>query len=295
MHPAFGLRLRSGIPLPELDVEPDAPGDVRPEIRIERRTGEVDGPDGWSTTDRASVYVHTSPSGGRARLEVRGDGTGGVLEVFGTDALPAEVVRVLALGPGLAAWGVRAGFAVAHGNTVRIAGVDVLLAGPGGVGKSTLTAVLLGRGAQLVADDIAVLDPGEPPSVRPGFGRLKLWEDAVRHVGRDPDALPRIHPDHTKRGIRVPCVREPRPLGAVVLLERREAGVRAVSGAEAVRALLPHARVPELLRGSAEVTWLGACGALARSVPVWEAGVPGPLDALEGVATAIEAAVGSRG
>lgn len=287
--------MRSRIPFPELDDEPDVPGDLRPEVVVARATAPVTGADGWSLLDDGFVYVHTSPSGLRARLEVRGDASGGALTVSGPDELPAEVVRLLALGPGLAAWGVRAGLAVMHGNTVRIAGADVLLTGPGGVGKSTLTAVLLARGAQLVADDIALLEPGEPPSVRPGFGRLKLWEDALAHVGRDPEGLPRVHPEHTKRGLAVPCVQEARPLRAVLVLGRGELVVRPCTGGEAVRALLPQARVPELLHGPAEVTWLAACGALARSTAVLEVGIPGPLDALESVAATIEAAVGSRG
>jgi hypothetical protein len=55
-------------------------------------------------------------------------------------------------------WAVTRGYAPLHVSVLEIDGVVAVLAGPGGVGKSTLVAQALGRGARAACDNVAVCD-----------------------------------------------------------------------------------------------------------------------------------------
>lgn len=70
-----------------------------------------------------------------------------------------------------------------HGAAVEINGGAVLLLGGSGVGKSSLAAALVGRGARLLADDVApvMLDETGHALIAPVWPELVLWPDAVQH------------------------------------------------------------------------------------------------------------------
>jgi energy-coupling factor transporter ATP-binding protein EcfA2 len=66
-----------------------------------------------------------------------------------------------------------------HASAVCIDGRGVAVLGRSGAGKSTLAACLLGRGHDLIADDVCVLDEMECGiAVSPGVCRLRLSEQA---------------------------------------------------------------------------------------------------------------------
>lgn len=94
------------------------------------------------------------------RVEVRARWTPGTLERGARqvrsrfDALRSQVLLHY---PALWAAGVR-GLAPLHVAVLEIDGVVVMLAGPGGVGKSTLVAQALGSGARGTCDNLAVSD-----------------------------------------------------------------------------------------------------------------------------------------
>lgn len=94
------------------------------------------------------------------RIEVRARWSPGPLERGARqvrrryDALRSQV---LLHHPALWAAGVR-GLAPLHVSVLEIDGVVVMLAGPGGVGKSTLVAQALGAGARATCDNLAACD-----------------------------------------------------------------------------------------------------------------------------------------
>lgn len=192
-----------------------------------------------------------------------------------------DVGRLLVLGTGLALFAHRRGHPVLHGTTVRLGERDVMVCGPSGVGKSSVTAALLERGAELVADDVGILDGRR---VRPGLPRIKLWADTARHAGLDPRALLRVHPDFDKVSVPTPVVTSSQPLHAVVILERGPRLTRPLTGQAALLGLLANHRVPEVLDGPASARWMLAMQALAASVHVLHAGLPGPLETVADVA-----------
>lgn len=191
---------------------------------------------------------------------------------------PVDVLRLLVLGTGMALFLHRRGWPVLHGTTVRWKDHDLMVCGPSGTGKSTFTAALLQRGAVLVADDVGVLEQG---AIRPGLARIKLWADAARWFGHDPAQLDRVHPDFDKVSVPVDHTLERRPLRTLVVLERGEAGVRRLTGQEALLAVLANHRVPEVLTAEESARWMQQVVGLLKDVEVLRVGLPGPLPALE--------------
>lgn len=83
----------------------------------------------------------------------------------------------------------RRGALVVHAAAIAVRGGALVIAGPSGAGKSTLAAALVGRGARLLADDAAVLEPGPPVRVVPVAGGLRLDAHGVARLGLEPAAL----------------------------------------------------------------------------------------------------------
>ena len=72
-----------------------------------------------------------------------------------------------------------------HASAVAHAGAVFAFTGPGGAGKSTLTAALSRHGLPMFCDDTLVLDLADPDRVMclPGHKRLKLRHDAFALTG----------------------------------------------------------------------------------------------------------------
>jgi hypothetical protein len=120
----------------------------------------------WSAAD--TMVIHSVGGSGfselwrcrEGRLEVHARWAPSVLEAGANvlrsrrDALRAQVLLHY---PALW-WAVTRGLAPLHVSVLEIQGVVVVLAGPGGVGKSTLVAQALARGARVVCDNVAACD-----------------------------------------------------------------------------------------------------------------------------------------
>lgn len=73
---------------------------------------------------------------------------------------------------------VRFGKAAIHAAAVGKAGKGVLIAGGGGVGKSTLALACLGRGLDFAGDDYCVAEPGPVPDCHTLYNTAKWSRDA---------------------------------------------------------------------------------------------------------------------
>ena len=119
-----------------------------------------------------------------------------------------------------------------------------------GAGKSATTMAMLRRGHQLVADDISAVSiearqQAAPPSVLPGFPRLKLWSASLQHFGCDPTKFQHLRPGLDKFHVPVPeqFTDKPQPLCAIYILEPGDAPevrVHPLSGLAKLQALRPH-------------------------------------------------------
>lgn len=81
------------------------------------------------------------------------------------------------------------GLAVLHGGAVEIEGRAVAFLGASGLGKSTLTAALAGKGFRFFTDDALalVVDEAASPIAVPGHGSIRLWPDSADQLAaREP-------------------------------------------------------------------------------------------------------------
>ena len=115
-------------------------------------------------------------------------------------------LRTYLLGFGMAMLSLQRGMLPFHCSALKTPeGGAVLIAGESGVGKSTLTAKLLGQGYGFLADDMAVVDPAsvsegkESPVVFPAFPYLKLCRDAVLRQGLSPEKLCKVEETKAKK------------------------------------------------------------------------------------------------
>ena len=170
------------------------------------------------------------------------------------------------------------------------------LAGPAASGKSTLAAVLAALGHQRIADDVCVVDVrgGADCSVLPGSPVLRLWHDALDHLGIAAEGLPRalsekeqIFVDRSER-----FVHELRKLAAVVLLLRRSSSALAIErlhGPDAIGALhrVVHTRRPARALGRDPEIFVALTRLLAAGVTVWRLRVPDDLACLDEAASKV--------
>ncbi len=200
-YTAYGLTIHSEFEIPELAAA-RAVGSVA-DVRI--RYAEVPAvPENGQRTqgiafrlnDQEMVYSKTQCG----RFLVR---NGVDMEVDPDEGVDGRVLRLSLFGPAFGLLLIQRGFLLLHGGAVAFPEGTVLLLGPGGSGKSTLTAELCALGGKLLTDDVVAIDVGHsPPVVMPGVPILKLWPDAVQDA---PEGIwtRTLHPDFDKLGRRM--------------------------------------------------------------------------------------------
>jgi len=237
-----GFRVRSAVPLPE--VLPWSGDDRAPDVTI----------------SCGSAPPLRDPVGQGGPAQVARDGTcrlqfdsiGHFLMAGGREVIVDPVreidspeLHAILLGPVLGVLCHQRRLFPLHAACVRIGDGAIALAGRTGAGKSTLAAALARRGHSLVADDICVvesLDCGRA-LVRPGFPRLKLWNDALQALGMSSDGMARATLGKHKYHFYEPQGFDPSPvaLRGIYFLDRsaatRRQDIRPEHGAHAVTAV----------------------------------------------------------
>lgn len=95
-------------------------------------------------------------------------------------------------------WGLRPhGLQLTHAAAVGEGGAGVLIAGPGGSGKSTSALASLLAGLAFVSDDYCLLEPGDEPRAHALYAMAKIDERSLRLLPRAADLLA---PGRTREG-----------------------------------------------------------------------------------------------
>jgi hypothetical protein len=86
-----------------------------------------------------------------------------------------------------------------HGSSVVYKKKGLIFAGTSGAGKSTLAAALIHQGARLIADDISLISFNNgKPEIVPAFPGMKIWEDSLKQLGKNPGKYRPIREDLKK-------------------------------------------------------------------------------------------------
>ena len=183
-YTAYGLRVRSALPLP-FALLPDTPDD-EPDITV--RLGEA--PATLPAPVGAGVRgVVWEAAPGAFVLNV--DGVARYLVTGGCDVMveprgggDRDMGHFLA-GPVFVALLRQRGVVAFRASAVATEAGAVLFAGGSGVGKSVLLAALVARGHAMLADVATAVAPSEGGRVRalPAFPRIHLWADALDALG----------------------------------------------------------------------------------------------------------------
>lgn len=196
----------------------------------------------------------TIPDAGRFLLAAPGR-----LEVAPKPGVDPEVLAAFLVASGLPMLLWQRGGILLHASGIELGGKAIAIAGPSGVGKSTLARALLERGGRLIGDDTLWLANAEAPALAAGLngGQFLRSGNEIRF-----NSLP---PDRQAKATE---------LRAVVVLSREPAAPVRLGPVEAVQALLRQRHRPAIatMQGR-DRAGLEHCTRLAATVPIFQLGL----------------------
>jgi len=219
-YQAFGLCWHSPqLPLPELPAGGDGPlVEISP-----------DDPQHWPALPAGrhdTPFVQMAPGelqltlAGIGRFRVRGGES--ISWWREHEGVSDQDICTFLLGSAVGALLIQRGLLVLHGNALEKNGQAIVCLGHSGAGKSTLAYALMLQGWRLLADDLVAVSPDG--LVLPGIPRIKLWHDAAKAFGLDPEQLPPIRQGMHKyllMGKALQRADHPVPLKALYLIHQR--------------------------------------------------------------------------
>ena len=269
---AYGLRVRSAIPLP-FDPWPDTDA-VEPDVTVRLGAIPADLPAGPGNVTRRAFWqarpgAFLMEVGEIARYLVAGGRDVFVEPLGGSDD---DVAVFFASSPFTALLQQRSVLTL-HAAAVKDQAGAVLLLGRAGVGKSSLAAALGERGYPLLADDVTGVVPAADggPVALPAFSRHRLWAHTLDEMGWRDRVQRRVRADVDKYWLPAQlAATEPLPVcAAIVLAEGDHFGLEPVPPDSAFWLLCSYThRRPMMAALGQRRAHFQAAVALARRVPV---------------------------
>jgi hypothetical protein len=218
MYSAYGLRIKSFMPLPELLLTAESEWDISIDI----------GSTGCIPVEALSKqwYLKITPTQAVVYLPdlVTFRVCEGVRILI--DAAPnadEAIIRSYLVGMVMGILLYQRGRVVLHASAVEVEGSAVAFMGNSGQGKSSLAAALQSHGHRLCNDDVTPVNlDGDVAIAYPGFPQLKLTSESAAALGYNPDSLFELNALEEKRGYRVrdTFTQTPIPLQCVYVLEQ---------------------------------------------------------------------------
>lgn len=297
-YAAFGLRVRSPVPLPYRPLAESA-GEPDVTIRWGTTPPSLDNPVGtnpkgiWQTAP--GVMLFRMPASANFLV------TNGNAILVQPQAGSEQEIGSALVGSPFGALLQQRGLAPFHASSVAAEGGAVIFMGASGAGKSTTLAALAERGYAMVADDVTcvMLDDGLPVAL-PAFPSMRLCADAINGLGLH--ERPGVHPT---AGLKyaAPAPRfqeEPLRVRHIFALDPADdcsrVELETVSLADAFGWLQRGSYRRRFLRGlSQEAVHFRITAAMASQVPLTVARRPrgGPLAILDELVDRIQARVGT--
>jgi hypothetical protein len=244
-YKAFGLTVRSEIPLPEL---PQTNAKERiDEILIEfsdlsQLWRELNGQQGkFKVTE--NLVMFQIPNTAIFCIQ-----EGRKISISPLGRADEDKIRLYLLGTCMGALLMQRRVLPLHGSAVAINGKAYAFVGDSGAGKSTLAAAFLHRGFELLSDDIIALTfskANDVPVVVPSYPQQKLWRESLVEFGLDTSNYRPLFERETKYA--VPVISNffstPMPLAGIFELvksEEKQAGIVPIKGLQQLYTLFVH-------------------------------------------------------
>ena len=187
------------------------------------------------------------------------------------------------------------GYLILHASAVKVNGKAIAFIGNKGWGKSTIASAFIAQGHQFITDDVLAISlKDNTPVVYPSFPQLKLCPDAIVAMGKDPESLPRVMPQTSKRQYKLDrdfnC--DPVPLQSVYLLGKAaELNITKIAAGDSILPLLAHsygARFGKDLLHLGEAEHFLQCSKLANQVDIYSLKRPSDISLLEDTVNLIQ-------
>lgn len=300
---AFGLTIRSHVPLPELSLS-ELTGRA-PDLLI--RFGTCGRPlppqSGGVVVDLDSDGAHYLAWPGVAAF--RFDGVHRI-DVEPYPDIPLSFLAFPLLGPVLGLLLHLRGLAVLHASAVEVHGMSIAFVGDKLAGKSTTAGAFIRAGHRLLTDDLLAVDLVDPIVARvlPAFAQLKLSDDSSTAITlANAQVLPLAYEGFTKRQYRLAdssfSHRQLR-LDHVFILDRGgdTPVIERLQGFDALSGLMRFSYITRFgkaaLTGRAEADHLRRYARLTRQIGISRLRVPADLDRLDETVRLVESLLGSR-
>jgi hypothetical protein len=194
---------------------------------------------------------------------------GASVDIYPLPGVDESILEMWLMGITMTTLMFQRGYFVLHACAMRIGQHTVGLIGNIGAGKSTLTASLLARGHQFLADDLLVLDCVQGvPSVLTGFPLLKLSDAVAGKLGISPDRALSRHPYKGKSIYRVESMDSGGgyPLDHLFLLDRGSLEFIRMPAIDAFAQLNRHS-VPTRWGYPSDLNHFEQCSRVCKNVP----------------------------
>jgi hypothetical protein len=238
---AYGLGFHSEIALPEL-VASDMEADVI--VKLSSKDIKLV----YAEPEKTTFYPKVSPS--ETIFVVKNLGAFQIKEGKEISIAPApnadlRVIQLCVSGSVMAILLYQRGYQALHAGAVNIAGQAVAFIGESGQGKSSMTATMLSRGHQLVADDIVPISfTTDRANTIPGYPQTKIGLEVAQMLRFSPESLIFLHPKLGKYAYRQEqdFSPSPLPLHSIYVLDEGDT--------IQIERLSPQAAIVELVRHS---------------------------------------------
>lgn len=244
VYKAFGLRVLSEIPLPEL-----------PQVSEQKDTADItieiaDLSQQWRelTVQQQKFVVKEN----LVMFQVSNTATFSIQEgekiiVSPMPGSEEDKIRLYILGTCMGALLMQRKVLPLHGSAIAINGRAYAIVGDSGAGKSTLASVFLHKGYQLLSDDVIAvsLSSENTPFVMPSYPQQKLWQESLKEFGMETVHYRQLFERETKYAIPVHSkfCNEPLPLAGVfelVKTENENIEIHRIQGLERLYTLFCH-------------------------------------------------------
>lgn len=285
-YEAFGFRIASDIPMPELSVrqEADDMGKAGPAPDIEIAVSDLT--ELWR--ESKARYGKFNVENGNILFEIPDLAIFCVQEGRKIIVSPAagaseDEIRLYILGTCMGGLLMQRNILPLHGSAIEIEGTAYAVVGESGAGKSTTSAALLRNGCRLLSDDVIAVslrEGSKVPVVAPAYPQQKLWQESLDRFGDDSAQYRSLGLRETKFSVPVASkfLSTPLPLGGIfelVTSDRSDIDLQHVGKLERLPLLYRHTFRHTLIHRLGINEWhLGMTASIASKLPIYRLARP---------------------